>query len=665
MALALLLVASLLPVVNLAGGFPTSALAEEAGRQTTADAADAAGTAGAAGAVGTEDAGATGAAATSDAASGTAAAGTTTTGTPATVEDRQEVIYGLLDGTGAPRSGYVVNHFQIKEAGTLDDQGDYSSVKNLTSTAALTLSGRRISGMVDAGDFYYEGTLGAVQLPWLVDIAYTLDGNKIEPEQLAGGTGKLGIHIKTQKNATIDPVFFENYLLQIQLTLDADKVKEVSAPDATIASAGKNQQVVFTVLPHHEGDLRLEAQVSDFEMPGIQISALPFSMVFDIPDTSAMMADMTTLSDAIGELNEGVRKLNDGVKDMEGGAATLKSGSNDLNAGLTLLSGNSTHLTAASSQVDGALRAIAEQLEGGSIDPAQIQLLVDGLRQLSAGLYSGSALQPGLAEGLTQVQGGITQATTALNSLIGGLAPTTNEAAIGTLRGELGNLTQGSQDTVNALINTNTQAITVQGAWYYGPNGNDGIKAGLESASTGLGQFIASCQYMAGELDTIASGLEASLSSIAGLQVLTTSMRELSNGYSDLNAGLASYAGGVDTLAQNYAAFNSGLAQLLGGVSNLREGTSGLYSGTTELHANVKDLPETMQKEIDSFLKDYQASDFTPVSFVSTNSEHLSRVQFILITDPIKVKASDEPSASDSDKPAEQTFWDRLVALFS
>jgi X-X-X-Leu-X-X-Gly heptad repeat protein len=627
--LVLLLVASLLPVANLAGGFSTPAHAEDSAQQTTADVAQTGGAA---------------------------------SGTPATIEDRQEVIYGLLDGSGAPRSGYVVNRFQVAKTGTLNDQGDYRTVKNLTSSAALTLSGRQVSGLADEGDFYYEGMLDTIQLPWLISITYTLDGREVQPAQLAGSAGKLGIHIKTEKNEAVNPVFFEHYLLQIQLTLDTKRIKSVNAPNATLASAGEDQQVAFMVLPNKEGDLRLEAQVTDFEMPGIQISALPFSMVFDIPDTDSMVADMATLSDAIGELNKGVRQLNDGVQDMEHGAAALTSGSNDLDTGLTLLNKNSPSLTTASSQVGEALRVIAEQLEAGSIDPAQIEQLTDGLRQLAGGLYSGDASQPGLAEGLAQIQGGVTQATTAMDNLIGALSPVTDSAAINALMGELGALTPNSQAMVQNLLNTNIQAATIQGAWY-GPDGNNGIKASFESVTAGLGESIENCQYMAGQLNTIASGLESSLGGIAGLQTLTTSMCELSNGYSEFNTGLVAYASGVDTLAKNYTAFNGGLAQLLSGVRGLREGTSGLYDGTSELYAQVYDLPETMQKEVDSFLEDYRVSDFTPVSFVSENSEHLSRVQFVLITDAVKVEIPDEPPSGD--EPVKQTFWDRLLALFS
>jgi X-X-X-Leu-X-X-Gly heptad repeat protein len=389
-------------------------------------------------------------------------------------------------------------------------------------------------------------------------------------------------------------------------------------------------------------------------------------MVFDIPDTSSMLNDMTTLTDAIGALDEGVGKLKNGVGDMKGGIASLASGSADLNAGLTLLSGNSTSLTAASSQINDALAEIAKQLGSGAVDPAQITELIGGLRKLSAGLSSGGDMsQPGLAEGLGQVQGGITQATTVMDGLIGGLAPVTDQGEIGALMGELGalSLSSDSQLTLEKLLNTNKQAAIVQGAWWYGPNGNDGVKAGLESAAAGLTQSIGGCQYMAGQLTAIADGLEAGLGGMAQLQTLATVMDGLSTSYSAFNDGLVVYAGGVNTLAANYKTFNSGLSQLVGGVNDLYGGVSELRDGTVKLHANVEDLPATMQKEIDSFLSDYQKNDFTPVSFVSAKNEHVKLTQFVLITDPVEIPAPADENPTP--EPTTKTLWDRLMALFT
>jgi X-X-X-Leu-X-X-Gly heptad repeat protein len=628
LALTLLLLVSMLPVANFANGYHHSAWADDG---LAADAASA----------------------------GTAAR----SGTDAAVAGRDEVVYALLAGDGSPKAGYVVNHIQVERAGGLREFGDYDSLENLSTTAAIGYANGQLTVPVEAGEFYYEGVINAVELPWLVDVAYRLDGRQVDTDALAGASGKLEVEVQTRANPQLDPVFFDNYVLQVQLTLDAAKAKGIVATDATIASVGKNQQVVFTVLPGKQGRLQMQAQVTDFEMPGIQISALPFNMAFDLPDSSGMVADMETLSDAINELNKGISQLKDGTGDLSSGLGGLADGSAKIKSGLVLLSQNSAGLSGASAQINSALAEIDQQLQAGAIDPNQIVLLTDGLRQLSAGLSSNNASQPGLAEGLSQIQAGIDASVQAMDSQISALS-VVGAGEIGALYAELSGLpplSPASQQTVASLVGVNTQAAYIQGAWY-GPGGNDGVMAGLQSASAGLGGSITACQTMASQLTLAADALDANLGSLAGLQQLGIAINQLATSYSGFNDGLVSYIAGVDGITTSYTDFDSGLSQTVGGIQNLYSGAGLLQSGSSELYQNVKDLPQSVQKQIDEFTKDYRRSDFEPASFVSKANQKTERVQFVLLTDPVKKPEPEKPSASDA--PAEPSFWDKLVSLF-
>ncbi len=64
------------------------------------------------------------------------------------------------------------------------------------------------------------------------------------------------------KNAQVDPVFYENYMLQISLTLDSATCTNLEAPNATLANAGQNQQVTFTVLPGADADLTVSCDTT-------------------------------------------------------------------------------------------------------------------------------------------------------------------------------------------------------------------------------------------------------------------------------------------------------------------------------------------------------------------------------------------------------------------
>lgn len=593
--------------------------------------------------------------------SDTSAAGTTPAQGSAAA-DKDEVVYALLDGGGAPKSGYVINHFKVGTAGTLVDYGAYDSTMNLTSTQQLTVDAGQISVPVETGDFYYEGVLSTVDLPWNIAVSYKLDGASVDPSALAGSSGKLEIDISTTQNKGVDPVFYKNYLLQIQLTLPTDKVSDLEATGATVASVGSNEQVAFMVMPDKKGKLKLTAQVSDFEMKGIQISGVPFNMVFDVPDTSSMVGDLSDLSDAISQLNDGVGELTDGIGQLEDGAPALAAGSSQVQDGLNLLSGNTTLLTDASAKINGALAALSQQVASEGIDPDQITQLIDALRQLSAALYSGDATDPGLYEGLAQIQGGLDQAVDTLDSLIGGL-PTVDATDLYALGAELpgSGLSASAQNTISELMDLNTQAATLMGYWY-GAGGTGGIKDGLQSASAGLTTSMDSCQYLSQQLGIMADGLESSAASLSDLTLLISYLQQLSQQYADFNDGLTSFATGAQTLASQYATFDEGLNQYLDGATSLYGGATQLHDGSVELYMNTQDLPDTVQKQIDSFLKDYQGSNFKPTSFVSAKNTNITRVQFVMLTDAIEKPAPPEQAASTA--PVEQSFWERLKALF-
>src|SRR5699024_11585979 len=91
-------------------------------------------------------------------------------------------------------------------------------------------------------DFFYQGTLDNQALPWNISITYVLDGEEIKPIELAGKSGQLEIQIETSENTKVDPVFFEYYLLQIEMTLDPLHFGHIQAPEGTEANDGRSEE---------------------------------------------------------------------------------------------------------------------------------------------------------------------------------------------------------------------------------------------------------------------------------------------------------------------------------------------------------------------------------------------------------------------------------------
>ena len=241
---------------------------------------------------------------------------------------KDEVVYVKLNNNGNVDNVYVVNSFDAKNGEKIVDYGRYSNVLNLSTSDKLNYS----SGVVDVNvsdtnkKFYYQGDMKDCEIPWDINIRYTLDGKNISSEELAGKSGNLEISFDIKKNDTVDEVFFNNYALQISLTLDGDKCSDIIADGGTIASVGNNKTITYIKLAGEEASYTINSNVEKFEMDSISFNGLNMDMNVDV-NVDDMTSSFDTLVDAIDKLNDGASELKSGVDTYKNGVSTLYTGS--------------------------------------------------------------------------------------------------------------------------------------------------------------------------------------------------------------------------------------------------------------------------------------------------------------------------------------------------
>ncbi len=564
-------------------------------------------------------------------------------GTPT---QKEEVVYGILGADGSIQSIYVVNSFK---GGMITDYGNYSEVSNMTSSEKLAQNGDMITVNTTAGRFYYQGTLQTKALPWNVDIRYKLDGKEFPASELAGKNGELEIAIAITQNRAVTPVFYENYMLQISLTLDTERCADITSPNATLASAGKDKVIAHTILPGNDANITVAANVHDFIMSGIEITAMPLAMLIEMPDTDSLTEDMTSLSDAVSDLNDGMKKLSEGIAKTYSGARKLTNGSSDFAGGLSELSSNSEELMDASARIKTALADIVNALDDGigDFNLGDIAALPEGLRQLANGLTE-------ITDGVQTLKAGYASAYSALDSAISSIPgadidPSGIYAAVSS--------DDALTSTLDQLMEYYAAAKTVKGTYA-------AVQEAFTSVEGSLDALVGSIGIIAGTLLEMADEIERSLSETdfaAKIQQLKDGLAQLSNNYGQFHAGLGEYMGGVKSLAQGYGEVNAGIQSLAGGIGKLESGAAELYEGTNELNDAVADLPDTIQIEIDGMVKQYDKSDFIPVSFVSKKNTSVIAVQFVLKTAPIELPETLEPAVA---APSKLTFWQKFLKLF-
>ena len=70
--------------------------------------------------------------------------------------EKEENVYVSLAGDGSVADIYIVNMFALDSKTEIRDYGAYSSVRNLTSEADISLDGDSVTVSAEAGTFYYH-----------------------------------------------------------------------------------------------------------------------------------------------------------------------------------------------------------------------------------------------------------------------------------------------------------------------------------------------------------------------------------------------------------------------------------------------------------------------------------------------------------------------------
>lgn len=423
--------------------------------------------------------------------------------------EKKEVVYATLDGSGTNKSAYVVNVLEGNAGETVQDFGAYEQVANLTDTSELTQLSDSVIATLPEGEFSYQGSLSDAQTPWNISVKYFLDGQEISPNEVAGKSGHLEITIQTSQNTSVDPRYFENYLMQITCTLPMENTTEVKTDQGSIALSGSDVTVSFMVMPDKEGNVSLSADVTNFEMSGISFAAIPFSMALDFPNTDSLVAQFDGLIEGTEQLHAGAQDLANGVDEVDSATKQAASGAAELAAG-------ATQMTQGLQQYQQGLRDSADDA-ASSVSEEEIQQASDDYQQ-AVGVYTAAFAQA--YEGI-------------LSQYEGQGIPITDEIKQRALAQAAQNpvVSDYQANMANKLENLMT-LVAAQG-------GSQGAAQALTGAAEGLGS-----------LENTSSLLGGSASLGTGVQELASGLDQLAGGTGDLSEGTSDLAQGTQTLAQ-------------------------------------------------------------------------------------------------------------------
>ena len=108
-----------------------------------------------------------------------------------------ETVYVVCDAGGGVEDVVVVDWLRLRGSGEIvvTDYGDVSDVEAIKDDVDPVVDGSGITWALDLDgerDFFYRAETDK-ELPLEVDVTYTLDGEEMEPAELAGKAGHLRI----------------------------------------------------------------------------------------------------------------------------------------------------------------------------------------------------------------------------------------------------------------------------------------------------------------------------------------------------------------------------------------------------------------------------------------------------------------------------------------
>lgn len=292
---------------------------------------------------------------------------------------------------------------------------------------------------------------------------------------------------------------------------------------------------------------------------------------------------------------------------------------------------------------------------------SQIKTGVDGVASGASGLSAGAQTLSegtgGLAAGTASFASGLETYQQALAAQAAASAQEVDPASASAAQVAYGN---AQQAYLGAFLAAYTPAYTTK----YAAN----IAAQMDPATAMADAMQAGSAAAAADATVTAAqgSVEQALSQLVNAQAANAAYGAVAQSLDGAAQGVGTASdastllGGASSIAAAARQLAAGTGEFAAGAGELASGAAALATGTGTLATEVQAMPDKVQQQIDEMMKDYDKSDFVPVSFASPRNVDVELVQFALKTDPItRPEVAKEQAA-----PQSEDIWTRIAALF-
>ena len=569
---------------------------------------------------------------------------TTTINVSAEAEtSKDETVYVLAGADGTVQKIIVSDWIKNAMAtDSLDDKTELSDIENIKGDESFTLGGDN-SCVWDAqgNDIYYQGNIEK-ELPVQMSVRYTLDGQAIAPEALAGQSGHVTIRFDYQ-NMQYEEVLLDGktekiyvpFAMLTGMLLDTEVFRNVTVSNGKLINDGDRIAVVGIAFPGLQEDLaiskekldipdyvEISADVENFEM-GMTMT-LATTELFGAIDSDKL--DLHELSDAMAELTDAMDQLMDGSSQLYDGLCTLLEKSGDLVSGINKLAEGAAQLKAGAESLDSGaaqLQASAAQLSSGlNTLNANSSSLNGGARQVFSSLLSMANTQLSEA-GLSVPTLTIDNYASVLDGVIASLDDTAVyqvalEQVTATVNANRGmieeRVTEAVQSQVEAAMQSEIEARMQSEAIQAQINAVTQQTVGEQMQSDEIQALIASntelqvrqaiskamsSDAVQAQLSAAAEGAKSVIalkSSLDSYNAFYLGLITYTSGVSSAAAGANELKTGADALKAGTSELSAGAAELLRGIQTMKDSTPALLDGITQLREGSMELSDGLKQ---------------------------------------------------------------------
>ena len=473
--------------------------------------------------------------------------------------DKEETVYIDASALGEIREITVETRLKCQGEADIEDCSILKDIQNIEGDEEFSVGEAGLLAWENHGeDIRYEGKSEA-QPPVTLRISYELDGESIDPQELAGKSGSLRMRFDYE-NHSVERVNVQGEDIEVcvpfavfsMVLLPEEVFSDVEVTNGKLMSMGEERVAVGYAYPGLADSLRPADKNSDKNSDGDSDEDEAWEDLLDLPDYVEITAEVTdfaleftatvispgTFEDMDMEGLEDAEELLDDLEKLAEASGELVDGTEKLREGANTFSEYLTEYVDAVGAVKEGTAAMQQGLWTLNRNKKKLlqgaEALQAGLEAMSAALGSGQGDgggQTGSGDGddrdapdINMLLADMNNQLNALESAVGGDAEALGRIAA--LRTDM-QLLGGYLAAVEDVANSGKSLAAAVGQL---KDGSAQLAEGIKTFNTGIGKLY-----------------EGSESLNEGVGELKDAGIELKDGYAELAEGIGTLADGVNT----------------------------------------------------------------------------------------------------------------------